>query len=58
MYRVYTLYIQCMLVFNSKLSSFRLTSGTAEPFLSGTSSVYIEQMYETWRQDPHSVHKV
>ncbi|VDM38709.1 unnamed protein product [Toxocara canis] len=28
----------------------------AEPFMNGTSSVYIEQMYEQWRVDPSSVH--
>lgn len=30
----------------------------AEPFLSGTSSVYVEEMYESWLEDPSSVHKV
>ena len=30
----------------------------AEPFLSGTSSVYMEEMYESWLIDPESVHKV
>lgn len=29
----------------------------AEPFLSGSSSVYVEEMYESWLQDPKSVHK-
>jgi len=28
----------------------------AEPFLSGSSSIYIEQMYENWQRDPQSVH--
>uniref|UniRef100_A0A915CDW9 2-oxoglutarate dehydrogenase, mitochondrial n=1 Tax=Parascaris univalens TaxID=6257 RepID=A0A915CDW9_PARUN len=28
----------------------------AEPFMNGTSSVYIEQMYDQWRIDPSSVH--
>lgn len=32
------------------------TSVSAEPFMNGSSSVYIEQMYENWRQDPGSVH--
>ncbi|CAJ0602086.1 unnamed protein product [Cylicocyclus nassatus] len=27
-----------------------------EPFMNGTSSVYIEQMYESWKADPKSVH--
>ena len=31
---------------------------TAEPFLNGTSSSYIEAMYEEWAKDPSSVHKV
>lgn len=30
----------------------------AEPFLSGNSSTYVEGMYESWLQDPNSVHKV
>lgn len=29
----------------------------AEPFLSGNSSTYVEGMYESWLQDPNSVHK-
>ncbi|KAI6222065.1 Dehydrogenase and Transketolase domain containing protein [Aphelenchoides besseyi] len=29
---------------------------TAEPFLNGSSGVYVEQMYESWRRDPSSVH--
>ncbi|KHJ89982.1 dehydrogenase E1 component [Oesophagostomum dentatum] len=27
-----------------------------EPFMNGTSSVYIEQMYDAWKADPKSVH--
>ena len=30
----------------------------AEPFLDGTSAVYVEQLYEDWLEDPTSVHKV
>lgn len=30
---------------------------TAEPFMNGTSGVYIEQMYESWLTDHKSVHK-
>ena len=30
----------------------------AEPFLNGSSSVYVEEMYNSWIQDPNSVHKV
>lgn len=30
----------------------------AEPFLNGTSSSYVEEMYESWLEDPSSVHKV
>lgn len=29
-----------------------------EPFLNGSSSVYVEEMYKAWLQDPASVHKV
>uniref|UniRef100_A0AAZ3SJK1 Oxoglutarate dehydrogenase a n=1 Tax=Oncorhynchus tshawytscha TaxID=74940 RepID=A0AAZ3SJK1_ONCTS len=30
----------------------------AEPFLNGTSSNYVEEMYYSWLEDPKSVHKV
>lgn len=29
-----------------------------EPFLNGCSSSYVEEMYNAWLQDPHSVHVV
>uniref|UniRef100_A0AAZ3QLY3 Oxoglutarate dehydrogenase a n=1 Tax=Oncorhynchus tshawytscha TaxID=74940 RepID=A0AAZ3QLY3_ONCTS len=29
----------------------------AEPFLNGTSSNYVEEMYYSWLEDPKSVHK-
>lgn len=29
-----------------------------EPFLNGSSSSYVEEMYNAWLQDPHSVHVV
>ncbi|XP_078492481.1 2-oxoglutarate dehydrogenase complex component E1-like isoform X2 [Ciona intestinalis] len=29
----------------------------AEPFLSGSNTLYIEEMYESWLEDPKSVHK-
>jgi len=29
---------------------------TSDPFANGTSSVYMEQMYDQWRKDPVSVH--
>ena len=33
-------------------------SAKAEPFLNGTNSVYMEDMYESWLEDRNSVHKV
>ena len=30
----------------------------SEPFLNGSSSTYVEEMYSAWLQDPNSVHKV
>lgn len=30
----------------------------AEPFLSGSSGIYVEEMYNAWLQNPASVHKV
>ena len=29
----------------------------AEPFLNGSSSIYVEEMFNSWQQDPQSVHK-
>lgn len=34
-----------------------VTKAAAEPFLNGSSSSYIEDMYTAWTQDPKSVHK-
>ena len=31
---------------------------SAEPFLNGSSAVYVEEMYNSWLEDPRSVHKV
>ncbi|XP_067671132.1 2-oxoglutarate dehydrogenase complex component E1-like [Haliotis asinina] len=33
------------------------TQAAAEPFLSGSSSAYLEDMYLAWQKDPDSVHK-
>ena len=33
-----------------------MATSTQESFLSGTNSIYAEQMYEQWRKDPSSVH--
>lgn len=33
-------------------------STSAEPFLNGSSSAYVEEMYNAWLQDPSSVHAV
>ena len=33
-------------------------SVAAEPFLNGTSSNYVEEMYFSWLENPRSVHKV
>ena len=34
------------------------TQAAAEPFLSGSSSIYVEEMYISWEKDPNTVHKV
>jgi len=41
-----------------RLYSTPATSVVAEPFLNGTSSTYVEEMYESWLENPGSVHKV
>lgn len=33
-------------------------TAAAEPFLNGSSSIYIEEMYSAWQNDPSSVHSV
>lgn len=33
-------------------------STAAEPFLDGTSSSYVEEMYNSWLRNPASVHTV
>lgn len=37
---------------------WRSTEVSAEPFLNGNSSTYVEEMYNAWLDDPKSVHKV
>ena len=39
-------------------SRFYATSSGAEPFINGTSGAYVEEMWESWKEDPTSVHKV
>lgn len=40
-------------------SSVKLYNSTAaEPFLNGSSSSYVEEMYNAWQRDPTSVHAV
>jgi len=34
-----------------------LSRASAEPFINGTSGTYVEDMYESWKEDPTSVHK-
>lgn len=34
------------------------SSGASEPFLSGSNSNYVEEMYYAWLENPKSVHKV
>jgi len=38
-----------------KVNKCQLSTKT-DSFLSGSNSVYVEQMYESWRNDPNSVH--
>lgn len=37
--------------------NYAAAAAAAESFLSGSSSIYVEEMYESWRADPKSVHK-
>lgn len=40
------------------LSSRPYNSAASEPFLNGTTSNYVEEMYNNWLRDPASVHTV
>jgi len=45
---------------NKKHDNINRSYGTAvgaEPFINGTSSSYVEEMYDSWKSDPQSVHK-
>ncbi|KAL7990299.1 hypothetical protein Chor_013729 [Crotalus horridus] len=35
-----------------------VSPGVKEPFLSGSNSTYVEEMYYAWLEDPNSVHKI
>lgn len=35
-----------------------VTTAALEPFLNGSSSIYVEDMYNAWLKDPKSVHAV
>lgn len=35
-----------------------VSSGSSEPFLSGSNSNYVEEMYYAWLENPKSVHQV
>lgn len=41
-----------------QIRSVSMAKMAAEPFMNGTSSVYIEEMYRAWVENPESVHKV
>jgi 2-oxoglutarate dehydrogenase complex dehydrogenase (E1) component-like enzyme len=36
--------------------SFNLVKPQLDNFANGTSAVYIDMMYDQWKQDPNSVH--
>lgn len=42
---------------NHKFRTY-MTKTSKEPFLNGSSSIYVEEMYKAWLKNPESVHKV
>ena len=44
--------------FASSVNLRQKSSVNLEPFLNGSSGAYVEEMYESWRKDPKSVHTV
>ncbi|KAM7249786.1 hypothetical protein ACFE04_019805 [Oxalis oulophora] len=43
--------------FATSRACFRSTEVSADPFLNGSSSSYVEEMYNAWLENPKSVHK-
>lgn len=43
---------------HAQIPSRLYNSAAAEPFLNGTNSGYVEEMYNNWLRDPASVHAV
>ncbi|OQR79212.1 2-oxoglutarate dehydrogenase [Tropilaelaps mercedesae] len=52
---VYQLPCQCTGSYQ-QLASYQ-TRAAQEPFLNGSSGVYVEEMFRAWKADPNSVHK-
>lgn len=44
-------------IFTESVRKYNSRAAT-EPFLNGSTSSYVEEMYNAWLQDPHSVHIV
>lgn len=55
--RLYLPVKNCTSVGANKCRTY-LTKTSKEPFLNGSSSAYVEEMYKAWLKDPESVHKV
>ncbi len=55
-YTVITVYIHVYVMSYFSVNYFSSTTVSSESFLNGSSSVYVEQMYDHWKRDPSSVH--
>ena len=53
---IYRVYIITPIVYSCFVNYFSSTTVSSESFLNGSSSVYVEQMYDHWKRDPSSVH--
>lgn len=60
--RTWTKLLKRQLLCSGKFSFQRWQQTAAlvaqEPFLNGSSSNYVEEMYLSWKEDPKSVHRV
>jgi len=56
MLRKFIVSVSCSPSRQLKLIRKTLLSTKTDSFLSGSSSLYVEQMYDLWKQDPKSVH--
>ena len=51
-------HLRCADATNNTHARNYASAAQSESFLNGSSGTYTEEMYEAWKKDPNSVHKV